>query len=113
MDFWEKMRRWQMENRAKNDNLTLQDYQALSDKEVAKRLNQLYGILTKQYPSYPILILRSFISGLFTAFGATIGLSIFLAIVGYLLVKLEAVPVIGDWLNKSGVLDTLNNSLKK
>ena len=112
MDLKEKIRLWQLEARQKNDELKLEDYQALSDKEVAKRLNQLYGLLTKQYPSYPKLMLRSFISGVFTAIGATIGLSIFLAILGFILVKLEGVPVVGEFLEKSGIEQTLEKATK-
>lgn len=108
MSFKEKIRLWQLEAREKNDELKLKDYQALSDKEVAKRLNQLYGLLTKQYPSYPKLMMRSFVAGLFSALGATIGLSIVLAVLAYAFVQLKGLPGIGQLLDNPKVQEALH-----
>lgn len=40
-----------------------------------------------------------FLSGLLQSLGATVGLAIFLAFIGYLLSRIELVPLIGGWLS--------------
>jgi len=95
----QKIKDWQKQRREKT-------YVALTDEKVAHRLQLLLGLVEKRYPSLPRLMIRNFIGGLFTALGATLGLSIFLALLTYFLVQVQAVPIIGEYIkDNTGYLD--------
>lgn len=53
--------------------------------------------LEKYYNSWSNLIARSFMSGLFTALGATVGLAAVLALAGLILEHLGVLPVVGGF----------------
>ena len=55
------------------------------DREMVKRLNYLINAMDKAYPPLRILMIRSFIQGIFVGLGTTVGLSIVLAIAGFIL----------------------------
>lgn len=67
------------------------------------RNNELLEKLIKK--SSPM---NRFSAGFFQALGATVGLAIFLAISGYLISRVELVPLIGSWLSQI-IEETLNN----
>lgn len=46
------------------------------------------------------LFFRQFLLGLFYGLGATIGVAIVIALVGYILELLGDIPLIGDWINR-------------
>lgn len=55
-------------------------------------LNQVIRSIEKVYPSTGKMIWRSFLHGLFTALGATIGLAIVISIVTYIITKANFIP---------------------
>lgn len=84
----------------------LQKIETTSGDRIEKKLKLIFGVLEKTYPPMKVLLFRSFITGLFTALGATIGLSLVLALVTYLLGVFQAIPALGGYLQNSGI-DTL------
>lgn len=56
--------------------------------------------LEKYYNSWGNLIGRSFMSGLFTALGATVGLALVLGLAGLILDKLGVLPVVGGFFSR-------------
>lgn len=71
----------------------------MNDKEKADKLDQLVNIIDKTYHHPGNLMWRSFVSGLLSGLGATIGVAVVLTLLGYLLRHLGGLPVIGQWLN--------------
>jgi hypothetical protein len=57
-----------------------------------KKIELLLAALEKQYPSYWQLIGQSLLRGLFTGLGATIGVSLVLGILTYVLSQLALFP---------------------
>jgi galactitol-specific phosphotransferase system IIC component len=55
------------------------------DKEVVKRLDYLIHAMDKAYPPVSHLIVRSFVQGVFIGLGTTVGLSIILSIIAFIL----------------------------
>jgi len=53
--------------------------------------------IEKAYGNWGYLIVRSFVSGIFIALGATLGLAILITIIGAILQQMEVVPVIGSF----------------
>lgn len=66
------------------------------DRETIKKIEILTRAVEKVYPSMGSLIWRSFIHGLFLALGSTIGLSIILAVVAFLIAQFKFIPVVND-----------------
>ena len=58
------------------------------DKHTQQKLEILINSINNVYPSFPKLLVRSFSQGLFIALGATIGLSIVLAVITFILNRL-------------------------
>lgn len=56
--------------------------------------------LEKYYNSWGNLIGRSFVSGLFTALGATVGLALVLGLAGLILGKLGVLPIVGGFFSR-------------
>lgn len=72
----------------------------------AQALGAFAQAIEKYYNSWGNLIARSFVSGLFTALGATVGLALVLALTGITLDKLGVLPVVGGFFDRiSEVLD--------
>jgi hypothetical protein len=65
-------------------------------------LRKLLVAVDKTFHDKRALFTRSFLSGLFSALGATIGVAIVIAMVGFLVRQLGGLPVVGDWLNELG-----------
>ncbi len=65
----------------------------MASEDLAKRLDKLIAALERSYPSTRRLIWRSFLQGLFVGIGATIGLSILVALVTYLITAAKIIPL--------------------
>jgi len=80
-----------------------------------KSTNRVLGdfarALEKYYNSWSNLIARSFVSGLFTALGATIGLALVLGLTGVILERLGVLPVVGSFFAR--INDVLGHALPK
>ena len=63
-----------------------------------KILEDLIKAINAVYLDRKKLIYRSFISGIFYALGATLGLSVFILIVSYILHLMGGVPLIGNYI---------------
>jgi len=72
-------------------------------------LGQFAQALEKYYNSWSNLIARSFVSGLFTALGATIGLALVIGLAGLILEKLGVLPVVGGFFGR--INEVLNHAL--
>lgn len=68
------------------------------DKLVIKKLEILTSAVDKVYPSMKRLILRSFVQGLFVALGSTVGLSIIIALITFILVQTKNVPFLEKYI---------------
>lgn len=74
----------------------------ITDEEKAKKLDRLITVIEKTYHHPGSLMWRSWISGLMSGLGATMGVAIILALVGFLIRQFGGLPVIGAWLNDLG-----------
>lgn len=54
-------------------------------------------IAEKYYGDWKTLMLRSFVSGIFTALGATVGFAVIIWVVGGILNQLGVLPVVGEF----------------
>lgn len=77
-----------------------------TEKEGMENLDRLVRAIDKAYHHPGPLVWRGFLIGLASGLGATIGVAVVLALVGFVLRELGGIPVIGDWLQ--GVSNTLN-----
>jgi hypothetical protein len=57
----------------------------------------LAKVMHRTYGDYRQIMWRSFVSGLFTALGATVGLAVVLTIAVYILERLAILPIVGDF----------------
>lgn len=73
------------------------------DKIVIKKMEILTAAVEKVYPSAKMLMWRSFVQGIFVAVGLTIGLSIVLAILVFVLAQLRFISPIDTFLKTSVV----------
>jgi hypothetical protein len=72
-------------------------------------LGQFANALEKYYNSWSNLMARSFVSGLFTALGATIGLALILGLAGLVLDHLGVLPIVGGFFAR--INEVLDHSL--
>ncbi len=72
------------------------------EQELEKHLEALTRAIKTTYGTTRLLLWRSFLAGLFSGLGATLGVAIVLALLAYLIRHLGGLPVIGDWLNQLG-----------
>ncbi|MFA9289276.1 MAG: DUF5665 domain-containing protein [Weeksellaceae bacterium] len=79
------------------------DKKTNEDKDTAKKLEILIQAVDRVYPSKQTLMIRSFIQGVFTALGATVGLTIVLAILTFVLAQLRVVPVLNTIIDQSQI----------
>lgn len=52
------------------------------------------------HKSFKKILLHNFLGGLAWGLGATVGLSLFLAIIGFIFQRIDLVPIVGDFLQK-------------
>ncbi|KKS96358.1 MAG: hypothetical protein UV73_C0011G0030 [Candidatus Gottesmanbacteria bacterium GW2011_GWA2_43_14] len=62
------------------------------DQEIIRKLDLIYRAADNIHPSIPKLAIRSFFRGIFYAFGATIGFSIIVGVITYILRLLNILP---------------------
>ena len=78
-----------------------------------KALGIFANALEKYYNGWTSLIARSFVGGLFTALGATIGLAIVITLASIILEWLGVLPVVGEFFSRiNEVLDKALSPLK-
>jgi hypothetical protein len=68
-----------------------------------RKVEVLTKATDRAYGSMKRLMWRSFVAGIFTALGATIGVSIVLAVVAYLLSQLRGVPFLEPVIENSQI----------
>lgn len=81
-----------------------------TDKEFTKKAKLIFQAIDKIHPSYPKLIARSFVVGIFTGLGATIGASIVISLLAFLLTQLETVPFINTIIENSQIQEQLSGN---
>lgn len=64
-----------------------------------KQIDMLIAAIDKAYHKTSYLVWRSFLTGLASGLGATLGVALLLTLIGYLLRELGGVPFIGNWIN--------------
>lgn len=67
------------------------------DKKTKQELTALVNAVQRYYGNWGSLIWRSFVGGIFTALGATVGFAVVIWIVGAVFTQLGVIPVIGDF----------------
>jgi hypothetical protein len=75
---------------------------AVSEEEKEKSINNLIAAIDKAYHNPGRLAARSFLMGLMSGLGATVGVAVVVAIIGLLIRQFGGLPVVGDWLNELG-----------
>jgi hypothetical protein len=73
------------------------------DREVIKKIEILTQAVERVYPNTKQLMWRSFIQGLFIALGATIGLSILLALLTFTVSQLRLIPAINNIIDQTHI----------
>lgn len=69
-------------------------------KETKHLATDFVRIAERYYTNWPTLLLRSFVAGLFTAIGATVGLAVVVWVAGAILEGLGVLPVVGDFFSR-------------
>lgn len=67
------------------------------EKETKHLAADFIRIAERYYTSWPTLIARSFVAGVVTALGATLGFAIVIWVAGFILDSLGVLPVVGDF----------------
>ncbi|MEI7603967.1 MAG: DUF5665 domain-containing protein [bacterium] len=80
-----------------------------SHKTAEQKLEVLASMLDKAVLSYPHLIKRSFIAGIFTGLGATVGVTVVFALIVWFLSIIGGVPFLRDWLQTDQWSSTVQN----
>lgn len=62
------------------------------DQKTAKKVALLLDAVERIHPPLKTLMWRSFLTGIFTGLGATVGVSIILALVTFLLGQVQVIP---------------------
>jgi hypothetical protein len=76
------------------------------EKEGMANLDRLVSAIDKAYHHPGPLVWRGFLVGLASGLGATIGVALVLALLGFILRELGGLPIVGEWLQ--GVGNNLN-----
>lgn len=74
-----------------------------SEKDLTKKVEILIQAVDKVYPSTKKLMIRSFIQGIFTALGATVGLTVVLTILTFVLAQLRVLPILNNVIDKTQI----------
>lgn len=72
------------------------------DPRQQKSIDYLVAAIEKAYLKPGQLMWRSFLSGLLSGLGATLGVAIVLALSAFLIHYLGGLPVIGNWISNVG-----------
>lgn len=73
------------------------------ERALEKKLDFVFRSVERVYPTIPVLLMRSFLTGLFTAIGATVGLSMVVTIVTFTLQKLNVIPPLNFLINQTQI----------
>jgi hypothetical protein len=73
------------------------------DGEYLKKIDRLSRAIEHMNPPMRQLISRSFVQGIFVALGTTVGLSIVLAILTFIITQLKFIPFVGDFVDKTNI----------
>lgn len=74
-----------------------------TDKDFIKKASLIVAAIDKIHPSWPKLIARGFVVGIFTGLGATIGVSIVISLLAFLLTQLETIPFVNTLIENSQI----------
>ena len=77
-----------------------------------KKLTLLIQALDSVYPSYKQLLFRSFLQGIFFGLGTTIGVSLIVAVLTYLISSLQIVPGIDYLIEQTQVEQVIDNNFR-
>lgn len=69
-----------------------------SEKELKKKLELFLSAIDDVYPSYKKLMMRSFLRGLFIGLGTTIGVSVVLTALTFVLGQLRLIPTFDQFI---------------
>lgn len=83
--------------------------EAWNTKSAEAKLETFASMIDKSILSYPHLIRRSFISGIFTGLGATVGVTLVFIFLSYALNFLGGVQFLRDWLKIDELATQINN----
>ncbi len=65
-----------------------------------KSVLKLAALMERVYGSWKDIIWRSFVSGVFGALGATVGLALVVIVLSFILDQLGVLPVVGDFFSR-------------
>lgn len=77
--------------------------------EHTRKIEQLLRAIDRVYPSTRELLWKSFLRGLFTGLGATIGVSLVLGVLTFLFDQLELLPIIGELVEETQIGELFTN----
>jgi hypothetical protein len=80
----------------------MQEENKSTDQQMLDRLDQVVKLLRNQYKLSEKTLFKSFVHGLLVGLGATVGLTVTFAILGWLLRVLGAFPLVGNWFIELG-----------
>lgn len=77
-------------------------------KELSERaVTSFIRALDRAYSDWRTLIARAFVTGMFTALGATVGLALILYLIGVILTKLGVLPGVGEFFARLNEIVTM------
>ncbi len=82
-----------------------------TNRQSLEKADQLIRAIEHVYPSNKVLIGKSFLRGIFFGLGTTIGATIILGIVGFVLSQLKTVPYIKQIIIQTNVDEVIRESL--
>ena len=100
-----------MENIKKNKSQ--KNAETWGQKTAEQQLQTFVSMMDKALLSYPSLIKRSLVAGVFTGLGATIGVTLIFAIIAALIHWLGFVPILGDFINQTKFGEQVTNLTTK
>lgn len=92
----------------KKDSEKLTDH----EKAMVKKIQILTQAVEKVYPTTKFLMWRSFVQGVFVALGTTVGLSIVLGVLTYIITTLKLVPGINQIIDKTQIENAIPNKVE-
>lgn len=99
----------QQKNEQKEEFLTKEELK--NDGKLAKKLNLFTQAIERTYPPIRVMVWRSFLQGMFFSFGTTIGLSLLLAAVTFLLAQFQSIPGVEYFLRSTTLHDLVPQPL--
>jgi chromate transport protein ChrA len=72
----------------------------MEEQDSQKLISQLVNSIDKAYHRTGLLMWRSFLMGLMSGLGATVGVAIVITVIGLLIKEFGGLPVVGQWLGE-------------